>query len=201
MACVQQPAWQPQRKRCLCTRDTERGSLQVVADKTSYALSKGVSVILCVGETLEEREAGKAESVIADQLQPVNSGIKDWKEVVIAYEPVWAIGTGKVATPDQVRIRCPSWGKAAMAVASHLLGQLTAHAAGSALTLLTDLLKPAGASDTRLHQGLATRQGVARGGTGHAHHLWGVGQRWQLHRAGAGEGHRWVPCGRCIVET
>ena len=77
-----------------------------MADKTSYALSKGVSVILCVGETLEEREAGKAESVIADQLQPVNSSIKDWKEVVIAYEPVWAIGTGKVATPDQVRSCC-----------------------------------------------------------------------------------------------
>ena len=75
---------------------------QVVADKTSYALGKGLSVILCVGETLDEREADKAEEVIASQLQPASKGVSSWDNIVIAYEPVWAIGTGKVATPEQV---------------------------------------------------------------------------------------------------
>lgn len=68
--------------------------------KVKLALEKGLDVILCVGETLEEREAGKAESVVTSQ---VENGLKDISEsllshIVIAYEPVWAIGTGKTAT-------------------------------------------------------------------------------------------------------
>ena len=76
---------------------------QFVAEKTSYCLEKGLSVILCIGEKLEERESNKTFDVVASQLAPVADKIKDWTKVVVAYEPVWAIGTGKVASPEQAR--------------------------------------------------------------------------------------------------
>ncbi|KAJ8454762.1 hypothetical protein ONZ45_g19176 [Pleurotus djamor] len=78
---------------------------ELVAQKTKAAIDAGLSVILCVGETLEERESGKTAAVVEEQLSAVVKAISeaDWAKIVIAYEPVWAIGTGKVATSAQAQ--------------------------------------------------------------------------------------------------
>ncbi|KAI0316610.1 triose phosphate isomerase [Amylostereum chailletii] len=77
----------------------------LVAQKTRAAIDAGLKVILCVGETLEERESGKTQAVVEAQLQAVVDAIKpeQWSAIVVAYEPVWAIGTGKVATSAQAQ--------------------------------------------------------------------------------------------------
>jgi len=78
---------------------------KTVADKVEAALQHGITPILCVGETLDEREAGQLESIIHAQLGEVLSriGIDALAKIVIAYEPVWAIGTGKTASPEQAQ--------------------------------------------------------------------------------------------------
>jgi triosephosphate isomerase len=75
---------------------------EFINSKVKLALAQGLEVILCVGETLEEREAGKAEEIVRGQAEKGLAGIpeKDLGRVTIAYEPVWAIGTGKNATPQ-----------------------------------------------------------------------------------------------------
>lgn len=76
---------------------------QFIASKTKSALDGGIGVILCCGETLEQREAGKTNEVVLSQLKAVAQQVKDWSKIVVAYEPVWAIGTGKVATTEQAQ--------------------------------------------------------------------------------------------------
>ncbi|XP_031130542.1 triosephosphate isomerase, chloroplastic-like [Ipomoea triloba] len=76
---------------------------EFIGKKAAYALSQGVGVIACIGELLQEREAGKTFDVCFKQMKAFADSLPSWDNVVIAYEPVWAIGTGKVATPEQAQ--------------------------------------------------------------------------------------------------
>ena len=77
----------------------------IVNAKTKAALAAGLTPIVCVGETLEEREGGRTDAVVTTQVRGSLAGLSaaDIEKIVVAYEPVWAIGTGKVATPLQAQ--------------------------------------------------------------------------------------------------
>ena len=64
----------------------------LIGEKVGFALESGLHIIPCIGEKLEEREAGKTEEVCFNQLQAIVDKVTDWSKVVLAYEPVWAIG-------------------------------------------------------------------------------------------------------------
>ncbi|MFZ5980017.1 MAG: triose-phosphate isomerase [Candidatus Zixiibacteriota bacterium] len=104
---------------------------QLVNAKARLALDMGLTPIICVGELLSEREKGRTEAVVGAQIDGTLSGFKadDLRKVVIAYEPVWAIGTGKTATPEMaqevhafIRQRMTAIDKAAAQVVPILYG-------------------------------------------------------------------------------
>ncbi len=76
---------------------------EILKEKTLLALKNGLKVIFCCGETLEEREANKQNEVVKAELEGsvFNLSAEEWKNIILAYEPIWAIGTGKTATSDQ----------------------------------------------------------------------------------------------------
>jgi triosephosphate isomerase len=76
---------------------------EVVAKQVSLAEKHGLKIIACIGETLEERKADKTVEVVTRQMKAIGDVVKDWSNIVVAYEPVWAIGTGLTATPQQAQ--------------------------------------------------------------------------------------------------
>ena len=96
--------------RCTLVGHSERRALfgetdEVVAHKVRAALRAGLTPVLCIGETLAERESGSAQAVVARQITAVaqTAGADALGDCVLAYEPVWAIGTGRTATPEQAQ--------------------------------------------------------------------------------------------------
>lgn len=79
---------------------------ETVNKKAVKALALGITPIVCCGETLAEREAGKAEAKVVGQMEAGLKGIADLTKVVIAYEPIWAIGTGKTASKEEANEAC-----------------------------------------------------------------------------------------------
>lgn len=83
-------------------REAHGESDALVAEKADTALGAGLSVMICVGETLQQREVGNAESVVMSQLEGSVPAAIEGQKLMLAYEPVWAIGTGKVASVEDI---------------------------------------------------------------------------------------------------
>ena len=86
-------------------RQLYRETNEIVSAKTSLAIANGFETILCVGETIEERNKGNHFETVRNQIHSALKGLEplDIQQIIIAYEPVWAIGTGETATPDQAQ--------------------------------------------------------------------------------------------------
>ena len=76
---------------------------ETVNKKVKSALAVGLKPIICVGETLEQRESGQTEAIVTSQIEKALEGVsaEDLEKIIVAYEPIWAIGTGKTATSEQ----------------------------------------------------------------------------------------------------
>jgi triosephosphate isomerase len=112
---------------------------EVVAAKAAKALEHGLTPIVCVGETLEQRKSGQVESVVTGQLAGSLAHVEDASAIVVAYEPVWAIGTGETATPEQARDT--------HAIIRRWLRDHFGEAGGSVPILYGGSVKPANADD------------------------------------------------------
>lgn len=116
-------------------------SSELVAKKALAALAAGLTPIVCVGETLQEREAGNTASVVGGQMAAVLSVLDDEavSKIVVAYEPVWAIGTGKTATPEMAQ--------EVHAQLRKQIGERSAQAAGAVAILYGGSMKPDNAKE------------------------------------------------------
>jgi triosephosphate isomerase len=114
---------------------------RLVAARFAMALQAGIKPILCVGETLQERDSGVTEAVVARQVDAALevNGIGSFARAVIAYEPVWAIGTGQVATPEQAQ--------AVHAFIRNRLAQLDSEVARQVQILYGGSMNPANAAE------------------------------------------------------
>ena len=124
---------------------------QTVNLKVKAALTHALRPILCVGETLEQRESGHAQEVIANQVRDALAGVEDITGLIVAYEPVWAIGTGQAATPETAE-------EIMGGAVKETLADLFGHAASDAPLLYGGSVNPGNAasfaSQPNIHGGL-----------------------------------------------